>query len=462
MGIITNNIICFLLPAIVAFYYILDSLFKSENTNKILLIACSLGFYFYIANSSIPFLLLSLSFNFLVANILIQKNIKYSRWLYWGAIASNILLFIALKYRFEVIETYSFMFGSYNSLNSSIIPFGFGMITIQQISFLRECYKGDLKGIALIDYLHFSTFFPKLLAGPITKIEVFKSTSKSSSTGENISRGIFIFFIGLAQKVFFADTLLKVADRGLNCHSLNFVQAWVTTLSNTLGIYFNITAYSAMAIGIGLCFNITLPFNFNHPFRAINIKDFWERWHITFTNFFTESFANSIQKKKGIYSSIGMTCSFLLMALWHKIGFTILIWGFLQAIAIIVFTYFNKIKFTFPKWFAWLITFGFINVSWIFFRTENISQALITISGLLNIKGLFMYYNEFYILWGIGANFMIVLLLIASIVIAVKSKDSTEILETFTISYKTILLTVFLIIIGITFNTYYPILYYGF
>jgi len=464
MEVLTNSIICLLLPAVIAFYYILDYFLKSETIKKGWLILCSFAFYFYLTHSNIKYLVLSLVLNFIAGKLLIKKKLKLSKPFYLGAIVINSILFIFVKYRIEVTDTYSFLFASYNSLNQWIVPIGFGMITIQQISYLRQCYDAEIKEVSIIDYLHFSTFFPKLIAGPITSYHTFIVTNKNVVNYRNISLGIYAFFIGLGQKVLFADTFLTIADRGLSCHSLNFVQAWVTVLCNTFGIYFNINGYTSMAIGIGLCFNIILPFNFNYPFKAPNIRDFWEKWHISFTQFFTKTLLLPIagNKQRLLSYSIGIIITFFVMSLWHKIGFPIIIWGVLNAFSLIVFSFFNKLNVRLPKRLSWLITFAFINVCWIFFRTENITQSIIVISGLMNIKGLFLYYNEFYILWGIGANFMIVLLLIIGLIVVLKMKNISDIIENYKPSFKILLITIVLIIVSLSYNKAYPILYYGF
>jgi alginate O-acetyltransferase complex protein AlgI len=464
MDVLTNTVICLLLPSVIAFYYLLNHFFKSESLKKGWLILCSFAFYFYLTHSNIKYLLLSLVFNFFAGKLIIQKKSKLSKPFYWGAIATNIILFIAVKYRVEVNDTYRFLIASYNSLNQWVIPIGFGLITIQQISFLRQCYKAEIIEIGVFDYLHFSTFFPKLIAGPITSYQTFAAKNKNGINYRNISLGIYVFFIGLGQKVLFADTLLTIADRGLSSHSLNFVQAWVTVFCNTFGIYFNLNSYTSMAIGLGFCFNIILPFNFNYPFKALNIKDYWERWHITFTQFYRKILLEPIEgnKQRLLSYSIGILLMFFVMSLWHKIGFPIIIWGLLNACSLIIFSLFNKMNIRLPKPFSWLITFAFINVCWIFFRTEHFTQAIIVISGLINIKGLFMYYNEFYILWGIGANFMIILLLIASLLIVLKMKNIKDIIENYNPSYKILFFTIVLIIVSISFNKAYPILYYGF
>ena len=466
MEIFTNSFICIFLPASIIFYYSLTKLFKSKTLGKVWVILCSLGFYFYVANSNIVYLLLSFLFNYLASILIIKRSAKASKRVYWVAVVTNILLWIFLKYKLDLNDAYCFIFASNNSIAQWIIPLGFGFITIQQITFLTECYKNEIHSIPFIEYLHFSSFFPKLIAGPISTFKLFSSTQNDnySFNYKSISLGIYVFFIGLFQKVLLADTFLSIANRGISSPSLNFVQAWVTTLCNTFGIYFSISGYTAMAIGIGYCFNIALPFNFRYPFRAVNINDFWSRWHITFTDFFIKSplFPISETKQKEFSFAFTIIPAFLLMAVWHKFGFSIFVWGLLQAFALIVFSQFNKLSFSLPKWLAWLITFGFVNVSWIFFRTDNIKQAFMVIAGLLNVKGIFIYYNEFYILWGIGANFIIVLLLLASLYCVLKMKNIQDISESYYPSYKILMATIAMIICSIICNNVTPFLYYGF
>jgi len=459
----SNIFTCIYLPAIIIIYHILSYLFKSEKIRRTWLIISSLIIYFFLSSWCILYILISFLINYLAGTFIIKKKDITSKPLYVLALIINILFWIYSKYKIELADAYSFLFATDNTVARWIMPLGFGFITLQQILFLTECYKKQISKIDILDYLYFSTFFPKLIAGPITSYQRFQSEENGfdySVNYKNIAIGSFLFFLGLTQKVLFADTFLVIADRGIASHSLNFVQAWITSLCNTFGLFFNINGYTSMAIGLGLCFNISLPPNFNQPFKALNIKDFWTRWHISFISNFTNHILTPIarRKPKRLSYALGIFITFFVISIWHKLTFTMIVWGLLNAFALVIYSLLEKIPFKLPKFIAWIVTFGFINISWIFFRTDHITQALIVISGLVNIKGLFMYYNEFYILWGIGANFMIVLLLIASLFITLKIKFSRY----YKPSIKMALITILMIIFSITFNNAYPFIYYGF
>jgi len=465
---ITNGIfIGISFPVGIALYYVLGYLFASKLIQKLWMVLGSLGIYFYLAQVNIGYIVFSFLFNFLVGWFIRKQKKGIAAWVYYVAVLLNICLWVFVKYRVELTDAYSFMFASFTTLNHWIVPLGFGLITLQQLSFLSDCYTKNIEAVSVVDYLCFATFFPKLIAGPLIGYSAFTAQLNNAARNvnyQNIAQGIYVVFVGLLQKLLFADTFLQVADRGFACHSLNIAQAWITALCNLFGIYFDISGYTYMAIGLGLCFNIMLPQNFNYPFKALNIRDFWDRWHITFTGFFKQSIVSPIvgNTKRGVRYAFGITVMFLAMALWHKLNFPIVVWALLHACALIVFALFNRLPFSLPKYLAWLITFGFVMASMLFFRVETLSQAYMIVAGLANVKGLFIYYNEFYILWGVGANFMIVLLLVVSFIVVMKFKNLSDLISSFQLTYKTVCITILLMVFYFVFNSVQPFIYYGF
>ena len=467
MGINTNIFLFIYLPSVLIIYYLLSYLFASANINKIWIIGSSLLLYFFFCSSAIIYILISFIINFAAGFVIYKKENKFSKFIFFIAVIINIILWIYVKYHIELVNAYDLLYASYHKINTWIVPVGFGLITIQQISFLSDCHKKKISKINILDYLTFSSFFPKLIAGPIVPYNdfiLYLNFPNFKIYFKNISLGLYLFFIGLFLKVILADTFITIADNGITSHSLNFVQSWVTALCNTFGIFFDISGYTYMAIGLGLFFNIKLPNNFKYPFKALNIREYWERWHITFTSFFANNILEPIVGKKKENSSyvIGVIAMFLTMSVWHKLNLPIIVWALINAFALITFSIFKKIRFKTPDPIAWLATFGFINISWLFFRAENLKGALMVFSGMTNIKTLFVYYNEFYILWGIGANFIIVLLLILSFYIVAKMKNVKDISDNFILSYRTLFITILLVIFSIAFNSANPFIYYGF
>ncbi|NTW33202.1 MAG: MBOAT family protein [Bacteroidetes bacterium] len=377
------------------------------------------------------------------------------------------MFWIFIKYKILLTVTYNILFATYHDANQWIVPVGLGLITLQQISYLSECYKKRINNVNIVDYLVFSVFFPKLIAGPIMKFNDFISHFKISDfriNYYNVSLGLYVFSIGLFKKVIFADTFMHIASNGFGSVSLNFVQAWIVAISNTLGIFFDISGYTDMAVGIGLFFNIKLLSNFNYPFKAVNIKDYWVRWHTTFTGFFMNNIYEPITKKKKTWyrMAIGIFLAFLIMSFWHKLSIAIVVWGLLNASALVCFLVFEKLKIKIPDILAWLLTFVFLNICWLFFRAGNITDAFIIIKGMANIKSIFIFYNEYYILWAIGANFIIVLFLILGLYVVTKMKNVSDLSVGFIPTYGKLIITLILLIIGIIFNNNNTFIYYGF
>ena len=171
-----------------------------------------------------------------------------------------------------------------------ILPLGISFFTFTQIAYLVDVYRGFVKEYKMINFVLFVTFFPHLLAGPIIHhkemMPQFDRLKNKILNYKNLAGGLLLIIIGLFKKVIIADTFATYANAGFNSpHSIHFLQAWISSLSYTLQLYFDFSGYTDIAIGSSLMFNIVLPINFNSPYRALDIQDFWRRWHITLSRF---------------------------------------------------------------------------------------------------------------------------------------------------------------------------------
>lgn len=464
-----NNIFIFIfLPAIVLIYYLIPLLFKFKTEiNKIYLIIISSLLFASINLMNIIYLLIIFLLNYLITQYLLKvKNIKISKFILFAGILLNVVLWLLIKNIAPLTEIYNFIFNSYYKIPVWLVPLGFGFIILQQIIYIVECYKQKYQHINLVDYLAFSTFFPKLIAGPLTSFSNFNKqfdTLTYKINFLNISKAIYIIFYSLFIKILFADTFATIANNGFNANSLNFFQAWVVSLCNILRIFFDISAYTGIAIGIALLFNIRLSDNFSYPFKATNIKEFWNRWHLTFSDFFTKAIANSIVKKRKniLIISTASFISFLLMGIWHNMNVKFVLWGFVNALAIIICILFEKMRIKLPRFISIILLFFFLNFMWLLFSVGNMSQFLIVASGMLSVKSIFLYYNEFYILWVIDANFIIIIMLAISYLIAVKN-NFNNIIDNFKPSLTKLSILIFFILFILLFNTEKSFIYYGF
>ena len=159
---------------------------------------------------------------------------------------------------------------------------------------------------------------------------------------------------------------------------LTFAEAWATSLSYTFQLYFDFSGYTDMAIGAALLFNIRLPINFNSPYKALNIQDFWRRWHITLSRFLKDYIYIPLGGNRVGEFSIyrNLLATFIIGGIWHGAGWTFVFWGFLHGMALVVNRIWQKLNFTMPKVLAWFITFNFINIAWVFFRAKEFQDAI--------------------------------------------------------------------------------------
>jgi alginate O-acetyltransferase complex protein AlgI len=199
-----------------------------------------------------------------------------------------------------------------------------------------------------------------------------------------------VFFIGLFKKIIIADSFSGVVANGFDtAKSLNGVEGWVASLSYTLQLYYDFSGYSDMAVGVGLMFNIVLPWNFNSPYKSANVIQFWQRWHMTLSNFITTYLYSPILRaSRSITFSRSLVAIFIAMLIsgvWHGAGWNFIIWGALHGSALVVNHYWRKKKIKMPTALAWLITFLFVNVSFVFFRAKGIPEALKVLKAMVGL-----------------------------------------------------------------------------
>jgi len=278
-----------------------------------------------------------------------------------------------------------------------VLPLGISFFTFTQIAYLADAYHEKVKEYDFLNYCLFVTFFPHLLAGPIIHhkemMPQFAQLKNKIFNASNFSMGVLLFSAGLAKKLVIADTLAVWANKGFNtAESLTIVEAWATSLSYTFQIYFDFSGYTDMALGSALLFNIRLPINFNSPYKALEIQDFWRRWHITLSRFLRDyvyiPIGGSRVPERRIYANLLIT--FLIGGLWHGAGWTFVLWGFIHGAGIVVHRAWKGLHVYLPDIAAWFLTFNFVNLAWIFFRAKSVDDALRIIKGMLGMTGVLL------------------------------------------------------------------------
>jgi alginate O-acetyltransferase complex protein AlgI len=383
LGILLFNSYVFILlffPIVLIGYFTLLKL-KQKTLAKLFIILASVYFYSFWSIKFLPILLLSISVNYVVANF-INKDTKWKRLFLVLGILFNVSLLGYFKYVDFFITNVNTLFQSQFPLLYIALPLGISFITFQKIAYLVESYRGETKGYSFIDFLFFVTFFPQLIAGPITYhselMAQLKKPEKYHINFNNMSSGLYIFAIGLFKKVIIADTFAVWATEGYsNIEALSLVDSWIATLSYTFQLYFDFSGYCDMAIGIALFFNFVLPVNFNSPYKALNIQDFWRRWHITLNRFFTQYvyFPLGGSRVGPVRTYVNIFIIFFISGFWHGAGWTFVIWGIMHGVASIVYRAWSQLGLRLPKVIAWFVTFLFVHLAWVYFRAPDVASA---------------------------------------------------------------------------------------
>jgi D-alanyl-lipoteichoic acid acyltransferase DltB (MBOAT superfamily) len=373
------------LPASLIVYFLLNY-FNFYKSGKLWLCIASLFFYGYWDISYLPLLLLSIMINFTTGTFTSPyskiKSVRIRKSILFTGIAVNLLVLAYYKYTNFFIDNINSLSGSDYTLKTIILPLGISFFTFTQIAFLIDSFKGKAIEYNFINYILFVTFFPHLIAGPILHhgemMPQFDNKNNAKLNFTNIMTGLLIFSIGLVKKVIIADTFATFAQEGYTAGYVHdFYSAWATSLSYTFQLYFDFSGYCDMAIGAALLFNIMLPINFNSPYKALDIQDFWRRWHITLGRYLRDYVyiplgGNRVAPFK-VYINLFIT--FSIAGLWHGASWMFILWGSMHGAALIVHRVWNSLGMKMLKPLAWFTTFMFINVSWVFFRAENLPQA---------------------------------------------------------------------------------------
>ncbi len=309
----------------------------------------------------------------------------------------NLTVIIYYKYANFFLDFINYLFSSNFKVDNLILPLGISFYTFTQIAYLVDAYRGELKKekYNLQTYGLFILFFPQLIAGPILRhdelIPQLRSLKKKIFSSKNMALGLIFFSIGLSKKVIIADTLSPwVATIFNHTSSSTFLEAWVGAISYTLQLYFDFSGYSDMAIGLGYMFNIVLPMNFNSPYKATSISDFWRRWHMTLSNFLRDYLYIPLggSRRGEIRRYANLIITMLLGGLWHGAGWTFVIWGGLQGLYLSINHGWRKLNISLPQWLAWMITFLAVILGWVMFRAQNLSEAMEMIQAMIGMKGI--------------------------------------------------------------------------
>ncbi len=376
---------------------------KHNKSGVVLWLALASIFFYGYWDKKILFLLLgSILFNY-SSGYLIAEFPKKSRLIFFFSISANLVLLVIFKYANFFIET-SNTFGTQWSGLDIVLPLGISFFTFTQIAYLVDVYKGIAHEYNFIDYLLFVTWFPHLIAGPVLHhkqmMPQFSSPAIYKPNYESISVGLTLFSLGLFKKVILADNLAPLANRVFNDAAQGGLpmieKAWFGVLAYTLQLYFDFSGYSDMAIGLSRIFNIKLPLNFDSPYKAANIIDFWRRWHITLSKFLRDYLYVPLGgNRKGVARRyLNLTVTMLLGGLWHGAGWNFVLWGGLHGLYLVINHTWRKLtnstglaKNMGTHTIGVLITFVAVMIAWVPFRATSMSATKNIWSGMIGLNG---------------------------------------------------------------------------
>ena len=389
------------LPIVLAGYFLLDRLTSSASLRlapAVWLALASLFFYAWWDVRYLPLLLASICVNYGAGRLIGARAGAARKRVLVAALALNLGLLAYYKYAKFFIDSVNAVAVAAGAGAGSlpwsgldiILPIGISFFTFTQIAFLVDCYRGEVREYRFIHYVLFVSYFPHLIAGPVLHhrdmMPQFADPANAHPRAANFAIGLSIFTIGLAKKVLIADNLSPLAMPVFAAGATpTLIEAWIGVLAYTFQLYFDFSGYSDMAIGLSRLFGVKLPLNFNSPYKAANIADFWRRWHMTLSRFLRDylyiPLGGSHHGEAMRYRNLMLTM--LLGGLWHGAGWTFVIWGGLHGLYLVLQQAWQRLfGAARAHWWPTLLTFLAVMLAWIFFRAPDVATAW-DISGAL-------------------------------------------------------------------------------
>ena len=408
------SFIFYFLPLVLGIYYLMAKRYR----NAVLFLA-SLVFYFIGEGPLTIIFIISIIWHYLVGR-LIEKYHKKSILII--GILFDIALLGYFKYANFVVDNLNLL-GLNIKLAKIILPIGISFFTFQGMSYLADVYSKSVKAAdSLVDFGAYLALFPQLIAGPIVRYEdVANDLKNRQENSDDFVAGIRRFIIGLSKKTILADSLGFAAKTFAELSSRTILSSWLEALAITLQLYFDFSAYSDMAIGIGLLFGFHFLENFNYPLFATSITDFWRRWHISLGTWFKDYIYIPLggSRVKPFRRVINIMAVWFLTGLWHGANWTFIFWGVYFGVILLLEKYFYLDKLKKHPFIGWVYTFIIVLMGFVIFNSDSLALAFDFIAGMWGIKGLALWDSQclYYL-----KNFL-VLLLVSFILAAPWLKD---------------------------------------
>lgn len=417
------------LPVTVSMFWLIS--YRSGQSGSIVwLILCSIAFYVYGSFTSLALILPSLALDYSIAKAILRlgpSDALLRRTMFIIGVVTNVALLGYMKYRDFFIESVNSVFATNFELSPLLVPLGLSFLVFQKISFLSDVWSGQTRSVNFREFLLFALFFPRVIAGPIVRYDEIApqlTVLTAHRAGENIAIGLTLFSIGLFKKTVLSDNVSRLAL--LDSYGTpSLFHSWIAMLAYTLQIYFDFSGYSDMALGAARMLGIKLPPNFNSPFKAGSIVEFWGRWHISLTRFLTDYIYTPLvvrftrarlREGKAVLQGAGTTpgavaklvalptfITLIISGVWHGAGWPFFAWGVLHAIYLTINQTWRLFR---PR--IWrdrqnydrimqpvgsILTFLCVVIAFVFFRAPSVSSAFGVVQAMLGLNGVLYPHN---------------------------------------------------------------------
>ena len=398
----------YFLPIVLGIYYIVPNKIKN-----IVLLISSLFFYAYGEPKYVLIMLISIIFTYLFG-VLIDKYKKHAKLFLILSICVSAGILVYFKYMNFIIQNINLWLTNKIDFIYVVLPIGISFYKFQLISYIIDVYRGQAKVQKnILKLAMYISLFPQLIAGPIVRYTTIEEEIENRKYSfEKFAQGVRRFIIGLGKKVLIANLLGEVTNLFLTSNDTSVLFFWMYAIANMLQIYFDFSGYSDMAIGLGKMFGFEFLENFNYPYIATSVTDFWRRWHISLSTWFRDYIyiplgGNRVSKIKWFRNILAV---WLLTGLWHGAAWNFIIWGLYFGILLIIEKVFlGKYLEKIPKVFSRIYVLLIVAISFIIFSGENISQIMQNLGGLIGIgtqsavtaQSLY-YFKSYFVVFVIG------------------------------------------------------------
>lgn len=401
----------FFLPTTLVVFFALSG-FNHVKAAAAWLALVSIFFYGYWSPRYVILLLASIAINFAAGHAIARfqnaAQPKAAQRILVLALIANLGALGYFKYANFFIDSINSVAHADLHLAKIILPIGISFFTFTQIAFLVDTFRGKVHESRFIPYTLFVTFFPHLIAGPVLHhAEMMPQFAQKDTYRFNLKNfliGVAFFSIGLFKKVILADGIQPFVGPVFEAdptYPLSAIEAWGGALAYTMQLYFDFSGYSDMAIGLAKMVNIDLPLNFNSPYKAKNISEFWRRWHMTLSRFLRDYLYISLggNRKGPVRRYANLLTTMLLGGLWHGAGWTFVIWGGLHGLYLVIHQLWQAARervlghdlshtSNISRMLSLFITFLSVVVAWVFFRATSFETALRVLMGMAGVNGI--------------------------------------------------------------------------